>query len=153
MVSKIEQDRYDKNAPSVHKVCEELGFKLNSGCPDWIIYIDNTRQGTVTVPDDFMAHLALMFGCPWDFGYQNRDEDIEESIKHLKGNMKIISEKSLIEKMVKKFNIVDKEIQTLLDSLKEMHKKQIKEYEEKIKNLKFILGTRNNLRERRRILK
>lgn len=147
MPSKIEEERYDRNAPSVHKVCNELGFKLSGGCPDWNIYVDITREGTVSVPDDFMAHLALMFGQQWDFGYQNRDEDLENSIRFLKGNIKIISQEASIEKIAKKFNIVDKELQINIDKLKEMNEIQIKEYKEKIKNLEFVLETRKRLRE------
>jgi len=147
MTSKIEEERYDRNASSVQKVCEELGFILCGGCPDWSICKDKTMENTFTVPDDFMAHLALMFGQPWDFGYQNRDGDLEASIKYIKGNIKIISQNTAIEKIVKKFNMIDKELQINIDSLRDMHKKQIKEYEEKIKNLESILETRKILRE------
>ena len=150
MMPAIEMERYDKNVSSVRKICKELGFILNGSCPDWYMYTDKTKHNTIIVPDDFMAHIALLFGYDWDFGYQNRDEDLENSIKFLKGNIEIVSQDTAIEKIAKKFNIVDKELQINIDSLKETHKKQIEEYEEKIKNLKFILETRNNLREKKK---
>lgn len=143
----IEIKRYDDNAPSVQEICKKLGFILSGGCPDWHIYTSITKENTVTVPDDFMAHLALLFGYAWDFGYQNRDEDLKESIKHLKGNIKIVSRESAIEKIVKEINIIDEKIQINIDNLKEMHKKQTQEYKEKIKNLETILEIRQKLRK------
>ena len=148
--------RYLKNSESVIKVCKDLGYRLTGFDPDWsifevrtevpdddsVIWKDGMLGNCITIPDEFMATIALLLGYDWQFGYQETDVDFKESIKSLEILRKNISSPSDIERVAEDSGLY----KDILDSIKESRKKDLEDCEERLRSLRFILGKRKKLR-------
>jgi hypothetical protein len=149
--------RFLKNSESAENVCNDLGYKLIAFEPDWaitevqmevsmnapVIWKGNMLGKHMTIPDEFMATIALLLGYDWQFEYQNTDNDLKESIKGLEILKGHVSSPTDIEMIAEKCDMC----KDILDEIKESKKKDLEEYEERLKSLKFVLRTRQKLRE------
>jgi hypothetical protein len=150
-------DRFLKNSESVRKVCKDLGYKLISFDPNWgitevitevpddvpVVWKRDMLGNHMTIPDDFMATVALLLGYDWQFEYQNTDDDFKESIKSLEILNKNVSSPTDMEVIAESSGVC----KDILDEIKESRKRDMEDCHDRIKSLKFILGTRQRLRE------
>lgn len=154
--------RFSKNSESVEKVCNDLGYKLIAFDPEWaitevrmevnsdipVIWKRNMLGKHMTIPDEFMATIALLLGYDWQFDYQDTDDDLKESIKSLEILKEHVSSPTDIEIIAEECDAC----KDILDEIKESKKKDLEECKERLKSLKFVLGTRQKLREWSKVL-
>lgn len=155
LVGKMDK-RYLKNCESVTKICKDLGYKLTGFDPDWsvsgiraevpdednVVWKSDMLGNCITIPDEFMATIALLMGYDWQFGYQDTDVDFKDSIESLETLKKNISLPTDIEVIAKSSGMC----KDVLDKIEESRKKDLEDCQKRLKNLMFILGTRQKLR-------
>lgn len=93
-----------KNAESVRKICEILGYRLLVFNPNWtLIPIDERLPKSLTealanqmlgyyetIPDNFMGRIALAMGFDWEF--QLQDDELRTMINQQNGFVKDIED-------------------------------------------------------------
>jgi hypothetical protein len=149
--------RYLKNSEIVKKICKILGYRLSGFDPDWaifevrtevpndgsVIWKDGMFGNCITIPDEFMATIALLLGYDWQFEHQDTDVDFKESIRNLEILRENIASQSDIERVAEDLGTY----KDILDMIRESRKKDLEDCEEKLRSSRFIIGKRKKLRE------
>lgn len=145
------EDRWLKNAESVRKICEKMGYRLISFDPDWSIseitnepqkcvlqaMTDDALGRNILISDDFMGRIALMMGLDWTF--LQTDDEIIDSIQYIKNLKKgSISRQEMWQNVFKDKKMINED---------EIFETEIKGCDNKIRSLECILNIRQNLKE------
>lgn len=158
------EDRWMKNAERVREICKTMGFKLVGFDPSWSITQGNAKLPNdplmtwannsiglyMQIPDEFMATVSLMMGYGWDFN--DSDENLKDSISQLDSMVKLFSKPSDAETFASALTSKNgngknaKKLISINAELKNMREADIQDYKQRIEKLKFVIETRNKLR-------
>lgn len=147
-----------KNAESVRKICEILGYRLFGFNPNWtIIPLDeklpknfleamaNQRLGYYeTIPDNFMGRIALAMGFDWEFPLQDDElkilinqqnglvKDIEGDIKFQQEIIKKVATDNDDDLLKKQIEDLERDQEKYLDQMREQRDERVKASMDKI---------------------